>query len=426
MKNATNKLVLSIVLIIFFISCFSFQKIQNISAVSFPDVPQTHWAYEAIMFLVDKGILSGYPDGTFRPNNPVQRAETAIILGKIFNLQPIDTNKSSFYDVPKTHWAISYIEAIYRTKLMYESTNNNTFAPDKNLTRINFVPIQSRMLGYKYFADKIREKEKAETLQKFVDRAQIPDWARGFITVAVKGNLISGYPDGTFKPNKEISRAEIASLFYQMLKTPKEGDKDESYEFDLIPVTGSPFRITLSKYLSKSLFQYSGKGYSGGKVQHILNNIPFKQVNVNPDGTYVVNLPIGFIGIGEVNFEAKYYEYAKDKPSKTLKAYSAVPTDLFPNHFRSYHLSFDLFSNELVFSSKSASPGKFTMVNKTTGEKKEVTIEIGQDYSVSAILVNGPNNIDLIIQTIAEDKLPKDDPNVTYWKLTYGIIFTVN
>jgi hypothetical protein len=415
MKIVTSRTFKLFFLVIFIVSCFSLQSVTVSKAITFSDLSASHWAYEAIMDMVNRGIMSGYPNGTFRPNNPVARAEMAVILGKVFNLQPIEVKKSSFSDVSKSHWAFSYIEAINRTKLMSESIVNNQFEPDKNLTRISFVPIQVRSLGMKYFADNISEQEKSETLQQFADQSQAPYWSRGYLTIAVKANSISGYLDKTFKPRKAITRAEIASLLYEMLRPIKPGEDQGFKVVSLFSVSGAPFRATLSKKLNGSLFDFTGNTSSNGSVQVMLNDIPFKPLSADQNGFYSIKIPIGFVGIGEINLQVNYFEGNSKKANSTFNAYSAIPFDLFPNQYRLYGFSYNSVRKELTFKSKSASPVNLEIVNKTTGERKNNNIEANQDYFLTSILQNGLNEINLIIK--------QSDSS---WRLTYGIKFTIS
>lgn len=91
----------------FFCNCFCSRHIKSY----FSDLPQNHWAYNAVKFMVERGIITGYPDNTFRPDNPVTRAEFARIMVVALNLPIKVTDTPSFKDVPKDHWAYPYVES---------------------------------------------------------------------------------------------------------------------------------------------------------------------------------------------------------------------------------------------------------------------------------------------------------------------------
>lgn len=407
-KVASLLLVFSLCLVIFN------YKIPTKAQEGFPDVPPDYWAYEAIMDLVRRGILSGYPDGTFKPENPVKRSETAVILTKVFNLELLKPERATYVDVPKTHWSYGYIEVIGKTKLMNDSIENGRFRPEENLKRIEFVPISVKALGMKMFADVISEEEKTKTIMVFSDASQVPIWARGYLTIAIKAQIVSGYPDKTFKPRNNITRAEIATLIYNMLK-PIEFDEQKKWSTIITPVSGAPFQAYLSKKLEGSLLNFTGNAYPNGKVAASLNGIPFKEISTLPDGSYNLNIPIGFIYTGEINFEARYFEKGKTSPGKTFKLYSAIPFDLFPNYYRLYKINYNIFNYEIAYGSKSSTPIALEIYNTSTADRKMLEIKSNIGYEIKTSLRSGENDVNIIITKQGET-----------WRLTYGIIITVS
>lgn len=394
---------------------FSFtDKIPSKAQEGFSDVPPNHWAYDAIMDLVRKGILSGYPDGTFKPDNPVKRTETAVILTKVFNLDLLTPDRGSFIDVPKTHWAYGYVEVIGKTKLMSDSIDSGRFRPEENLKRIEYVPISVKSLGMKMFADNINEEEKTKTIMVFSDASQVPIWARGYLTIAIKAQIVSGYPDGTFKPKNNITRAEIATLIYNMLK-PIEPGEQEGWSTIITPVSGAPFKAYLSRKLKGSLVTFTGNAYPNGKILASLNGIPLKPLIAEASGLYSLNIPIGFVYTGELNFDASYFEEGKNSPSKSFKLYSAIPFDLFPNYYRLYQISYNPLIREITYGSKSSTPINLEIYNTSVGDRKTEEIKSGKNYEIKSSLKSGENNVNIIITKPGET-----------WRLTYGLILTVN
>jgi len=403
-------------LLVVFMLCFIMlnYNIPTKAQEGFSDVPPNHWAYEAIMDLVRRGILSGYPDGTFKPENPVKRSETAVILTKVFNLDLLKPERATYIDVTKTHWSYGYVEVIGKTKLMDDSIENGRFRPEENLKRIEFVPISVKALGMKMFADVINEEEKTKTIMVFSDASQVPIWARGYLTIAIKAQIVSGYPDGTFKPRNNITRAEIASLIYNMLK-PIEFDEQKKWSTVITPISGAPFQAYLSRKLEGSLLNFTGSAYPNGKVLASLNGIPFKETYTQPNGLYNLNIPIGFIYTGEINFVAQYFEKGKTSPEKSFKLYSAIPFDLFPNYYRLYKINYDIFTREIAYGSKSSTPIQLEINNTSTFDRKTVEIKSNIGYEIKTSLRSGENNVNIIITKPGET-----------WRLTYGIILTVN
>ena len=111
---------------------------------SYSDVDKNRWSYNAIMYLTEKGILEGYEDGTFKPAAEISRAELSAIIVRYSEL----TSKTAveFTDIEKTHWAKSAIEKVATRGLMigYE---DGTFKPDEKLTRAEAAATINRLLG---------------------------------------------------------------------------------------------------------------------------------------------------------------------------------------------------------------------------------------------------------------------------------------
>ena len=101
---------------------------------AFSDVPPAYWAAGYICALVERGIMAGYPDGLFRPELGVTRAEFAAVVCKAFAIQPYYPATPSYQDVPRTHWAYGYVEALTRAKAM-EGFAAGFFGPEALTTR---------------------------------------------------------------------------------------------------------------------------------------------------------------------------------------------------------------------------------------------------------------------------------------------------
>ncbi|MGC1395766.1 MAG: S-layer homology domain-containing protein, partial [Coleofasciculaceae cyanobacterium] len=106
------------------------------SNANFPDI-QKHWARPFIVPLAEKDIIAGYPDGTFRPNNPVKRDEFAALVREAFNQESIRkiASGSVYKDVPAKYWAAPAIEEAYETGFMTGFPGGN-FRPNQNITRV--------------------------------------------------------------------------------------------------------------------------------------------------------------------------------------------------------------------------------------------------------------------------------------------------
>ncbi|MFF2017707.1 amidase family protein [Paenibacillus sp. NPDC058177] len=169
--------------------------------ISFTDT-NGHWAKESIDFLIQKGLINGYPDGSFRPNLGITRAEAVKVLTTELGLTP-QTN--SFTDVTASHWAAGFIGAAQHAGLMTGYTNG-TFKADAPISREEMAALLVR-------AFKLSD----GTTVSFSD---IPanSWSYNYIAALTANQIITGYTDGTFRPANDITRAEFSTMVTKVLK----------------------------------------------------------------------------------------------------------------------------------------------------------------------------------------------------------------
>ena len=185
-----------------------------LSNSSFSDI-QNHWAAECIRQLRSRNVISGYQDGTFRPNNPVTRAEFAALIGKAFANAPLIRTGIIFKDVPSNHWANAAIQAAYRTGFI-SGYPDRTFKPNQPITRVQVL--LALVSGLKYTT----AAASSTSLQEYYDDAgAIPIYALGAIAAATVKRLVVNYPDvKRLNPNQNASRAEVSAFIGQALNIP--------------------------------------------------------------------------------------------------------------------------------------------------------------------------------------------------------------
>ena len=110
------------------------------------DVSNSQWYSQAVNYLASNGVIKGYPDGSFRPDQPITRAEFAVLASKFDKLSSTDTN--IFSDVSEAYWAVSFINSAY-AKGWVNGYPDETFKPEKQITRAEVVIIVNAMLGRK-------------------------------------------------------------------------------------------------------------------------------------------------------------------------------------------------------------------------------------------------------------------------------------
>ncbi|GIO14190.1 hypothetical protein J19TS2_37450 [Cohnella xylanilytica] len=150
--------------------------------------------------------IKGYVDGTFRPNQPITRAELAALIAR--NLPAgADAKPASYPDVKAAHWAASYIDQVTAAGLM-EGDTHGSFLPDANITRAEMAVLAARYLNL-------------QASGGFADSARFADvrshWAAGAIDAVGSADVMTGYADGTFGARKQLTRAEAVTIINRML-----------------------------------------------------------------------------------------------------------------------------------------------------------------------------------------------------------------
>lgn len=173
----------------------------------FNDVPIGHWARDCIENLYRMNKISGYPDGSFRPENFVTRGELASLIYKVRPRKNYEGN--ILFDVAIGHWAYSAIHAGLDVIPMEDEYR---FLPNNFATREDVVTAFIKMQENIF-----TEYNTGDACSKFSDYQQIDDEKYKYVNHAVNIGLISGYEDGTIRPKENITRAEIASIFYKFI-----------------------------------------------------------------------------------------------------------------------------------------------------------------------------------------------------------------
>ncbi|HBB34348.1 MAG TPA: hypothetical protein DDZ80_16540 [Cyanobacteria bacterium UBA8803] len=182
------------------------------SSTPFSDI-QNHWARLFIEALAQLGIVSGFPNGTFRPNNSMTRAEFAAILGKAFT-RSSRRQYDGFVDVPSTHWAAAVIQKAYETGFI-SGFPDNSFRPADRITRIQVL--MSLVSGLE-IASKVKPDLVTRLPHLYQDAAAIPNYAVDDAAIATRAGLVANYPNvKILAPNLAATRADVAVLIYQAL-----------------------------------------------------------------------------------------------------------------------------------------------------------------------------------------------------------------
>ncbi|MFZ5648795.1 MAG: S-layer homology domain-containing protein [Bacillota bacterium] len=177
----------------------------------FPDVPGTHWAAEQINLAVNKKWVFGYDDGTFRPDQLVTRSELATIMARAAGVPPLNPGEPSFLDVGPDQWYFTSVETVKDYFAADPSLINGLFRPNDPVTRQEAAAAMALASGG---GAKGADPDVLKGL--FADYESINPAYRIYISQAVKSELIKGYPDGYFRPDNPLTRAEALSLIFKV------------------------------------------------------------------------------------------------------------------------------------------------------------------------------------------------------------------
>ena len=175
---------------------------------AFGDVPEGYWAKAYIEALAGQNIIAGFPDGTFKPNDPVTRAQFATIVTKALT-PPIKRTGINFRDVASNFWAYGAIQSAYRSEFL-AGYPDGRFQPQQQIPRVQALVSLANGLGL--------SANNQNVLAIYSDAAQIPNYAISPVAAATTRQLVINYPTARqLNPNRPATRAEIAAFVYQAL-----------------------------------------------------------------------------------------------------------------------------------------------------------------------------------------------------------------
>ena len=176
---------------------------------TFSDVSSNYWAAPYIQALAARGVISGFPDGTFRPSAPVTRAQYAAMVRQAFS-EPRTRTPIRFVDVSTSYWGYEAINEAFATGFL-SGYPGNVFRPEQNIPRVQVLV--SLANGLNYTANNVED-----TLDYYLDEAAIPNYARNSIAAATQKQLVVNYPTvRELDPNEVATRADVAAFIYQAL-----------------------------------------------------------------------------------------------------------------------------------------------------------------------------------------------------------------
>jgi len=273
------------------------------AATTFTDT-KTHWAKDYIATVANAGFVSGYTDGSFKPDKTVSRAEFTTVMIRCLGYEP-STGTNYFSDM-KSHWAKGYVNQAVALGIVIPGDYGSNFGPNTGFKRSEVCAMLVRALG----------KQPDNGAMSFKDSANLNQSRyRGYIKVATDLKLLSGYPNGNFEPFQEVTRAQMCKVIINFMETQGKslalsssattttpattpasntllGDfatlaiGDQEYNLSTTPVI---FKIELTNVTVTSLTKQQGYLFINGQYRYALDSTVSKIDVIVNNTRYPVN-----------------------------------------------------------------------------------------------------------------------------------------
>lgn len=279
------------------------------SETTFPDVPTSAYYYEAVKWAVENNIVSGYPDGRFKPDKVCTRAEAMMIFYRATGSPDVQLDMVKFTDVGKNHWADKAICWAVEHGLT-SGTSSNTFSPNNTLTRAQAMTFLYRMAG----------SPQTNGNNPFKD-VKSSSYYHCPVIWAVDAGITAGTSKTQFSPNKNFTRAQLVTFLYRYL--------GESTNAERIPISceyngDTIFTVFVPAYWENTyrVLQHSNpdgtmfgirladkENYDAGFGGHIVS------FYVYSDDSYLAGLHAGGSVIGEIDIHGKKHTIVQRVPT---------------------------------------------------------------------------------------------------------------
>lgn len=191
----------------------SLQTFERIQKYRFTDVPPQFWAYNSITKMTKEGFMSGYKNGTFKPNDPLSREEAASLFSKMIGEPPSIMLASSFTDITSDRWSSLAIESVARANII-SGYGDKTYRPEQYMSRQEFAVVADKYLHYQGYRT---EDPTALDNIHFSDQKFIAPWAQSSVRELALFGFINYSTTGLFNPEKYVTRSEAAEITYRIL-----------------------------------------------------------------------------------------------------------------------------------------------------------------------------------------------------------------
>lgn len=235
------------------------QEIENYTYVDYTESVEYVYSHKDLIYIV------GYPDESVRADAPMTRAEAATVFYRLYDGEyPAFERRmsgSTFEDVQTGHWFYKEVETLYNSGIV-DGTGEHKFSPDEPVTRAEFAVMAARWAGLDYEGGNV------------FDDVPVGHWAYSYINAAANAGWVEGYPDGSFRPDEPISRAEVVRLVNGMINRSVTLDKLKELgiqcPYNDLPETHWGYCDLMEATVSHSAEEWHGLSYRDGKYNIII------------------------------------------------------------------------------------------------------------------------------------------------------------
>lgn len=178
---------------------------------TFQDVSSASFAKEAIDYLVEQKIVKGVTDKMFEPNRPISRMEFAALIVRATNAGPNNTLEITYKDINKSGWYMEELNAAISNQIAI-GFNDNEFRPHLVINREQGAKMLGNAASRKYGVTQ------PDATTVFTDKEEVAFWAGEEVNLIAGLKILEGYPDGSFRPKGDLTRAESAVLIYRLMQ----------------------------------------------------------------------------------------------------------------------------------------------------------------------------------------------------------------
>lgn len=296
--------------------------------------------------LANDGIILGYPDKTFKPNEKITRGQVAAIISRSVKL-PSPRPTKEFLDVPKTHPFYDAIQQLYKAQIV-DGTDQNKFHPDEPISRGELAKVLALTFNLPLTNTTIFNDVPHDYL------------FNSYIGALANKNWTVGYPDGTYKPNQQVTRGEFAIFIYRALYS-KEPIIDATNIHDL-----TRYQPTYLQYIAYDFVKYDGS-YQSSKDYIKQNNTVFS----DPKGPLSFNVQKDFFLYG-TNYSDDIYGVAYSPLIANQTTSVTINTSPHPADLTTFKMNLTYVNNFKIKAGTFQNVSKITVTTSDNPNSKSI------------------------------------------------------